>query len=256
MRSDAPAMFLRKSQPSTSAEAERLRVALRHTMAVIAKAVPSHGSGRVQRLVDRLEKGESPSGIEREVAQICKLATPRPDPDKLLDVTRVVRALAEAVVAVSMDDRELRVSIHAFVKSLPQRVMSSNANVVEERVGEIIREAPKANDRLALAQSATASLVKQLVGSIRQAGLGSGRLDDNLEALAVSVVQLQDVQGMAALASRMDQELGSVRLDVLMLKRELDLSTQTLRTLKRAVSPNDGSGDFEHALRDHLSAAK
>ena len=248
--------MLFRSQPSTSPEVERLRGALQQAMAVVAKAVPTHESGRVQRLVGRLQKGESPSGLEREVAQLCKLASPRPDPDKLLDVTRVVRALAEAVDAVAMDDRELRVSIHAFVRSLPKRVTPSNAEDVEERVGEIIREAPNANDRLARAQSATASLVKQLVGSIRQAGLGSGRLDDNLEALAVSVVQLQDVQGMAALATRMDQELGSVRSEVRMLKRELDLSTQTLRTLKRAVNPKDDASDFEQELRDHLSAAK
>lgn len=249
-------MFFSKSQPSTSAEADRLRVALKQALSVIAKAVPNHESGRVQRLVDRLEKGKSPTGLEREVAQICKLATPRPDPSKLLDVTRVVRALAEAVDAVAMDDRELRVSIHAFVKSLPRRVTASNSEDVEERVEEIIREAPNANDRLAQAQAATATLVKQLVGSIRQAGLGSGRLDENLEALAVSVVQLHDVQGMAALASQMDEELGSVQAEVRMLKRELELSSTTLRTLRRTVSPNDGSGDFEQGLQDHLSAAK
>ncbi|MFT6821438.1 MAG: hypothetical protein ACJATT_005268, partial [Myxococcota bacterium] len=181
---------------------------------------------------------------------------PRPDPDKLLDVTRVVRALADAIGTVAMDDRELRVSIHAFVKSLPKRVMPANAEEIEERLEELVREAPNANDRLARAQSATASLVKQLVGSIRQAAMGSGQLDHNLEALAVSVVQLQNVQGMAALASRMDQELGTVRSEVRSLKRELELSTQTLRTLKRAISLNDGSGDFERDLREHLAAAK
>lgn len=247
-------MFLRKSQPS--AEVQRLRSSLKHAMAVVAKVLPSQDSGRVQRLVDCLEQGKSPKGLEREVTQICALAKGRPDPDKLLDITRVVRALADAVSAVSMDDRELRVSIHAFVKSLPRRVTPSNSAAVEDGISDLLREAPLANDRLARAQAATTSLVKQLVGSIRQAGLGSGRVDDNLEALAVSVVQLQDVQGMAALASRMEQELGSVRAEVRTLKRELDLSSQTLRTLRRAVSVNDGTGDFEQGLQDHLSAAK
>ena len=249
-------MFLRKTQPPASAENERLRASLKRALLVVAKAVPDRELGRVKKLMARLDEGPSPRGLEREVGQICSLATRRPDPDKLLDVTRVVRALADAVGAVAMDDRELRVCIHAFVKALPRRVTSSNAHAVEEGVDALLREAPLANDRLARAQDATTSLVKQLVSSIRQAGVGSRRVDDSVEALAVSVVQLQDVQGMAALASRMEQELGSVRSEVQLLKRELSLCTQTVHSLKRTVNGSDGSGNFEQRLKDHLSVAK
>ena len=247
-------MFLRKRpRPSgTEDDLQRVREALGLMLTHLASSVPVSQRDRATTLAQRVADGTIPTGLTREVRELVRSVRPSEDGDDTADVSRAMFALAEALNAAAMDDRELRIGIHHFIEWLPKRINAAHARGVTRRVGAITESAPAAWDRIARAQAATALLVKSLVASIAKASGGPGDMSENLDALAVTVVQLKDVDGMADLARRMESQVDGLRLQVTLMQRELDTAQRLVTQVRADVDPSAEDSGHEARMRARL----
>ena len=246
---------LRSPKTSTNDDTARLRDALVLVLEHASERVAPAVRQRIDKVVHRLSQSPSPTGLVREMSDLAPRLSSRDSGDDA-EISAAISALAAALTAVAMEDRELHGALDELAKSIPRRVDGRSASEVSSRVHTVSSLANSVRARLSRGREATVALVQSLVTGIGKASSTTGRVDVMAEALARSVVELHDVDGMSELAKRMQGHVDGIRVEVMCLRRDLAASTSAAMGLQarldRPQAQPEDTG-WESDLRAHLA---
>ncbi len=239
-------MFGKKSSKPKSPptdDATRLRDALVLVLTQVGETTSPTQRKRIEKVVGRLARLPSPTGLLREMSELAPKLAPTPPPDDSFAFGEAADAMGKAIAAVAIVETEMQQAVQGFRKTIPQRITGSDANRIRRRADAITNMAGPIRARASEARTATAELVQSLVKSIGRASGNSTNMDGHVEALANTVVELQDVEGMEKLRRRMEQHVDGIRMEVACLKRDLNEAKRTTSTLTDRLVPPRPQGD-------------
>jgi len=199
-----------KSKPK-AADAEVLRLAIVCLLADLAEELPRVEAQRIQDLVERLAQYPMPTGLEREMERMVAVIRTSAIGTGSADFADAATALVDAMQRVSILDHDLTLKIAELKDSVPLRVRPGDARLIEVGAASIEQAADGARFRMRESQDAVISLLDAVGVHIKDADLGTDRLDGQLGQVANQLAKARDADALFSLREELNDLMSELR---------------------------------------------
>ncbi len=205
---------------------------------------------RMQRLLERLERFPTPTGLVRELDQLIPEAPPRKSSgpvrvaagNKLaatefaVKTVELLNALARTMADSSLVDSDLQNSLRAFGEAIPKRVITSDLRRLLADTPSIDAASRRARRREYQRRQEVSKIITALAKAIDETSTRSQNLADGLEDIVQTLWDAPDVEGLRSLRKQVSSSVRSLASDARTLRTDLEGARTRASSLENLVA--------------------
>ncbi len=205
---------------------------------------------RLPRLVDRLGRFPSPTGLLRELELTfppeVHLADPLPEVEprgsRVADrefagkTVELLRAVADTMADSALMDSELQNSIHTFGDSVPDRTVVADLRRLIADTRSIDAASRRARRREYLRREEVSKLIAALARALEKTAAQGTQLGEGLDELLQVVWAQPDVEGLRNMRQQITDKVRSLASDTANLRQDLEGARSRADALEHIVA--------------------